>query len=223
MFKKKGASEKSEDEKPEKPDEKSDKKGPPESVTTECESRIRTIIDKLDADGLKGELVEWQKNAAKFFMEDGRAQASTQLKVCAQRARALKENGFAGEFNRILIENTPTEINLDENSDPYPYELKEDHALMAGKMKESATGLPAGKAAPKGDAMGAQDDKSTKKEGPTYTTANPEATLAAGSGKIATKKLKETSVSCVVCPECKSRHDIVNCLKENSDNTGLTC
>jgi hypothetical protein len=180
-------------------------------------NKIKEAVGKLTTEGLQAELEEWSKNAGTFIKEDGLSRSTVQLAAYAARAKALKEEKLAKQFENILVANTPSQVSVVEETedDPYAYDLQES------KPKESEDGLGAGKPGTtlpqhSGKSMGVQIDGKGKggKNSPNTMTPHPEATLKSGDKKGGLGKVPKPGMIC--CGECKAEHRLAECLKEDT-------
>lgn len=193
-----------------------------ECVKTEgIPESFRKEVAQLDAKQLGLELQAWEKDAAKFFAEDGPRLAAGQLKVYIEHAKTLKSDKLVESFEKILALNVP----LDEDGvpeipeeEPYKYEMpegvevdtgyvSEDHKGWKGKMKQSKEGGQIGgkeTAQGKGDAAGSAENPGDNLQ--TMKGGVPPNTLGKGS--------KSLAEGVILCTECSGEHDMAECMTQ---------
>jgi len=176
----------------EKPED--EEKGEEKDTKTESVVEIRKVISGLKPSELNEELATWQKDAPKFFMEDGFERSKVHLEACADQAKALNLPKVAAEFKNILIKNTPTNARITEtetSDDPYHYPVSEDHVTWSKKMQETEDGVTRkaqSASRPSGGAMGKAGEKN---QNVAAGLGHKEATLKE-THEVASDKMKES-------------------------------
>jgi hypothetical protein len=193
-------------------------------VAAEDIQKIRQTISGLSIKDLKAEFDAWNTDAARFFQEDGINRASVQLHAYIDHARALKENSLVAAFQKILVENTPVSPKVAGSDDPYAYQainnpINKNYKGLNETHETMQKGVPGRKEAMTID--------NPEKSGASQVTYNKQATLKKGGGqKINSTSVKEmpkdgAQDGVVCCKECKAKHQVIDCLSE--DTTCPSC
>lgn len=197
-------------------------------MCAECGAQMESFaadLAKLNVSQLREELAVWQKDAAKFFSEDGVESCTTQLSLCIEHAEKLGDAQLVAGFRELIAVNTPVDDSEDTVAEESLYDfdapedieidrdygVTEDHDTWKGKMKQSKVGGQEGSKEPaKGDAMGSQDDEdSNTMDGVPPNTLKKDSTRKVGLAREGT----------VVCKDCSGEYELAECVTRE----GVVC